>query len=101
MQEFGISTNKLTGQIPSSLFMSRLKLISFQAQGNSFTWKIPPELGKATHLQVLYLYSNNLTGSIPVELGELVNLNQLDLSVNWLTGPIPISFWWSSGISGA
>ncbi|TVU32656.1 hypothetical protein EJB05_24397, partial [Eragrostis curvula] len=92
MRDFGISSNNFAGEIPGALFASWPELISFQAQDNLFTGKIPSEIGKATKLKFLYLYLNNLTGSIPQEISELVNLEELDLSLNSLTGSIPSSF---------
>lgn len=56
---------------------------------NHFSGRIPNELGSATALTGLYLFSNELTGSIPSTLGNLVNLGGLLLSSNQLSGDIP------------
>ena len=50
---------------------------------------IPPELGRLTELQELYMSRNLLTGAIPPDLGELKNLTRLDLGGNYLSGAIP------------
>ncbi|MQL94998.1 hypothetical protein Taro_027662 [Colocasia esculenta] len=91
MREFGISANRLTGEIPAVFFRRWPRLISFQIQNNFFGGHIPPEIGLATNLNILYLFSNNLTGSIPPEIGNLANLWELDLSNNMITGQIPAS----------
>ncbi|CAN6219824.1 unnamed protein product [Urochloa humidicola] len=94
MREFGISSNYLTGDIPGILFASWPQLVSFQVHNNTLTGKVPlpPEVGRAIKLKILFLFSNNLTGPIPPEVGELAELQQLDLALNFLTGPIPSSF---------
>lgn len=45
---------------------------------------LPPELGKLTPLQSLWLWQNKL-GSVPPEIGELTNLQVLSLQYNQLT----------------
>ena len=56
---------------------------------SKLTGIIPPELGDATNLEVLFIQSNQLSGSIPPELGNLANLRELSLSRNRLEGTIP------------
>ena len=50
---------------------------------------IPPELGRLTKLEVLWLVNNRLQGTIPSELGNLAKLTNLWLSLNRLEGAIP------------
>ena len=47
---------------------------------------IPPELGRLSDLQVLYLHRNNLTGEVPGTLNSLSKLRLLYLYDNDLTG---------------
>jgi internalin A len=49
---------------------------------------LPPEIGRLTQLQSLYLSSNRL-GSLPPEIGQLTNLQSLGLSRNELSGLPP------------
>ncbi|KAL0321348.1 UNVERIFIED_CONTAM: LRR receptor-like serine/threonine-protein kinase FLS2 [Sesamum radiatum] len=58
---------------------------------NSFTGRIPPQLGSCSQLTQLILYANSLSGSIPAELGNLKNLQSMDLGDNFLNGSIPES----------
>ena len=79
----------------------------FDSEGKALTGQIPPELGRLTYLEGIYLGNPNtvcsagecrevderehsrLTGPIPAELGDLSNLEQLWLDENQLTGGIP------------
>ena len=65
------------------------RVVVLEMYGNGLTGPLPPELGKLTSLESLYLPRNALTGAIPLELGNLASLRTLDLSVNALTGQIP------------
>lgn len=65
------------------------RVVVLEMYGNGLTGTLPPELGKLTSLESLYLPRNALTGAIPPELGNLARLRTLDLSVNTLTGQIP------------
>ena len=51
--------------------------------------RIPPALGRLSHLVSLDLSGNRLAGPVPPELGELTNLEHLALSFNALKGPVP------------
>ena len=83
-----LSRNGLKGRLPPELG----KLTALQALyvvDNELSGRIPPELGRLSQLQVLSLGDNELSGSIPAELGRLQNLTVLNLGVNRLSGPIP------------
>ncbi|EOX94350.1 Leucine-rich repeat receptor-like protein kinase family protein [Theobroma cacao] len=93
ISELGLSNNSLSGQILPSLITNWTNLISLQLQYNSFTGKIPPELGLLTKLNYLFLLNNKLSGLIPTEIGNLENLIMLSLSTNQLSGSIPPTIW--------
>lgn len=58
---------------------------------NLMTGSIPPELAKASKLQVLRLYTNNIGGELPTELFRLKSLQILDLNYNAIGGKLPES----------
>ena len=86
--ELGLSTNNLTGKIPSQL--GRLSALAALAlDNNSLTGPIPPELGRLSDLEFLHLGNNALSGPLPHQLGRLDNLGFLYLDHNDLTGLLP------------
>ena len=50
----------------------------------------PSEVGQATSLQRLLMWSNTLSGTIPSTLQQLLGLRYLLLSDNQLSGTIPL-----------
>ena len=83
-----LSRNGLKGRLPPELG----KLTALQelyVVDNELSGRIPPELGRLSQLQVLSLGDNELSGSIPAELGRLQYLTVLNLGVNRLSGSIP------------
>ncbi|RCV32632.1 hypothetical protein SETIT_7G018500v2 [Setaria italica] len=109
MREFSISSNKHTSHFPGALFTKWSQITSFQLQNNSLTSRIPPEVGMAKKLKILYLFSNN-TRFLSPQLGELARLRELDLSTNSLMESIRSSLGhlkqltvlllYSNGLSG-
>eukprot|EP00261_Vitis_vinifera_P035165 XP_019076408.1 PREDICTED: probable leucine-rich repeat receptor-like protein kinase At1g35710 isoform X2 [Vitis vinifera] len=93
ISELGLSDNFLSGEISPYFITNWTELISLQVQNNSFTGKIPSEIGLLEKLNYLFLYNNMLSGAIPSEIGNLKDLLQLDLSQNQLSGPIPVVEW--------
>ena len=65
------------------------RVIGVSLHDNNLRGEIPPQLGKLSKLQILYLSSNHLTGTVPSELSNLSNLESLYLNENLLTGKIP------------
>ncbi|XP_039022465.1 receptor-like protein EIX2 [Hibiscus syriacus] len=75
------------------LYSTTLELVtSIDLSANSFTGKIPKELGSLIGLLSLNLSGNLLTGNIPDSIGNLELMESLDLSMNRLHGGIPSSF---------
>ncbi|VVA40458.1 PREDICTED: probable LRR receptor [Prunus dulcis] len=99
-----LQSQKLAGSLSPHIgnlsFLRELVLLN-----NSFSNKIPPEighlrrlqippsLGNLSFLEVLSLLDNNLVGSIPTSLGQLKNLTFLSLGSNNLSGTIPPSIY--------
>ncbi|XP_042032573.1 LRR receptor-like serine/threonine-protein kinase RGI5 isoform X3 [Salvia splendens] len=103
MEDLRISSNQLTGnipteignltkltllrEIPSSIFnISSLERVYL---GNNILTRCIPIFNSLTRLQILYLDSNNLMGGIPKEIGYLTSLQHLKFNKNNLTGNIP------------
>ncbi len=78
----------LNGRIPPAL--GRLShLVSLDLSDNGLAGPVPPELGELTNLEYLALSSNALEGPVPAELEDLEKLNVLRLSGNKLDRPFP------------
>ncbi|KAG8485004.1 hypothetical protein CXB51_021775 [Gossypium anomalum] len=89
LEEFIISENKLTGNVPSSICnLSSLALLDLSE--NSLSGTIPDCLENLCYLQTLDLQMNNFIGKIP---NSFVNnsLSRLLLNDNQLEGLVPSS----------
>lgn len=89
LQVLDLSSNNLSGPIPSEIctwlpFLTRLDL-----SNNQFTGSIPPNIGKCTYLNELSLASNKLSGSIPYEFSSLGRLKEFSVANNDLVGRVP------------
>ncbi|XP_044394852.1 receptor-like protein EIX1 [Triticum aestivum] len=87
LEELYLSSNRLTGSIPSLLTNITILDIS----KNNFSGVIPSNF-EAPWLQVLIIYSNRIGGYIPESLCKLQKLVYVDLSNNSLEGEIPLCF---------
>ncbi|KAM6581669.1 hypothetical protein CsatA_005443 [Cannabis sativa] len=83
-----LSSNKLTGEIPSEVTQFS-QLGALNLSRNNLFGKIPRKIGKLTNLQVLDFSYNKINGEIPTSLAEVFSLSYLDLSNNRLRGRIP------------
>jgi hypothetical protein len=85
---FDLSSNHLTGEIPTSIGnMRSMRLLNLSQ--NQLEGKIPASLSEISTLEQLDLANNNLSGEIPQELSQLSMLGVLDISSNNLCGLIP------------
>ena len=93
-------------------------LHSVEFEIKTLTGRLPPELGRLTHLENVYISNSDticegdncreiedderhqLTGPIPPELGNLTNLERLWLYDNELTGNIPAELGNLSSLNG-
>ncbi|MED6194966.1 hypothetical protein PIB30_033579 [Stylosanthes scabra] len=89
LEKLDLAQNKLTGQIPSGLFMLKNLSIVYLWQ-NKLSGVIPDSI-EASNLTVIDLTNNSLTGKIPDDFGKLENLSNLKLSMNSLSGELPQS----------
>ncbi|XP_040942248.1 receptor like protein 26-like [Gossypium hirsutum] len=92
LQEFLISDNKLTGEIPPSICnLTSLDILDLSK--NYFGGIIPSCLGNFSRgISVINLQKNNLSGKIPDFCVELNSLTTLALNDNKFEGLLPRSF---------
>ncbi|CAD6268175.1 unnamed protein product [Miscanthus lutarioriparius] len=88
LRSFNASTNKLSGDVPTSMVGSLLELV---LSGNQLSGSIPLGLFRYENLTLLDLSQNYLTGPVPDEFMSLPKLETLLLSGNKLIGEIPAS----------
>jgi Leucine-rich repeat (LRR) protein len=89
LTDLRISSNKLTGEIPESLYgLEKLEKLYFQ--NDNLTGALSADLAKLTNLTELYVDRNaNMTGSIPPEIGSLKKLARINISQTGIGGQIP------------
>ncbi|XP_024966866.1 probable leucine-rich repeat receptor-like protein kinase At5g49770 [Cynara cardunculus var. scolymus] len=88
-KHFHFGKNKLSGEIPSQLFSSKMTLKHVLFEDNDLTGTIPLTLGLVQNLEVLRLDRNRLSGEVPSNINNLTSVNQLFLSNNNLNGRLP------------
>ena len=83
-----LRNNGLTGEIPPDLGrLSELEMLFLLK--NRLSGEIPRELTELSKLQVLLLHENQLSGTIPPGIGEMSTLTHLRLNQNRLSGNMP------------
>ncbi|KAJ7959262.1 Receptor-like protein kinase [Quillaja saponaria] len=90
LQEFCVDDNLLNGDFPLG-FESLHNLTSLAIHQNFFTGQIPIAIGKLQQLQKFTIFENMLSGEIPDIFGNLTRLYFLLMGNNQLTGRIPTS----------
>ncbi|NP_001304296.1 Probably inactive leucine-rich repeat receptor-like protein kinase At3g28040-like precursor [Zea mays] len=90
LQSLDLSGNQLTGGIPTEMSLF-FKLRYLNLSRNDLRAPLPPELGLLRNLTVLDLRSTGLYGAMPADLCESGSLAVLQLDGNSLSGPIPDS----------
>ncbi|PHU02593.1 Protein ROOT HAIR DEFECTIVE 3 -like protein 1 [Capsicum chinense] len=69
--------NKLSGEIPTSLFHSNLSLIHLLAENNNFSGINSDTLGLVQTMKVLRLDRNSFIGSVPETLNDLTHVQEI------------------------
>ncbi|RVW85013.1 putative LRR receptor-like serine/threonine-protein kinase [Vitis vinifera] len=90
LQHFCIESNLFTGKLPRGIdkFQS---LISLTMQQNLFTGELPNSIGRLNKLQRIFVHENMFSGEIPNVFGNLTQLYMLTLGYNQFSGRIPVS----------
>uniref|UniRef100_A0A7C9E865 Leucine-rich repeat-containing N-terminal plant-type domain-containing protein n=1 Tax=Opuntia streptacantha TaxID=393608 RepID=A0A7C9E865_OPUST len=89
LQGLDLSSNDLSGEIPSNISAIIPYVTTLDLSSNSFSGKIPVGLANCTYLNVLNLDHNRLSGQIPPQLGQLSRLKKFSVANNLLVGPVP------------
>uniref|UniRef100_A0A5B7BYM0 Protein kinase domain-containing protein n=1 Tax=Davidia involucrata TaxID=16924 RepID=A0A5B7BYM0_DAVIN len=87
-----LSSNKLSGPIPSDISQRLPFVTTLDLSSNSFSGEIPLSLANCTYLNVLKLDHNRLTGNIPLQLGLLNRIKTFSVANNLLSGQVPQFF---------
>jgi len=85
---FEASANTLTGQIPPGFF-GRQKVLQYSLPFNEFTGTIPTEIGQMTLMNSLFLYNTLIEGPLPTEIGGLEKVQKLHMYDNLFNGTLP------------
>ncbi|KAF5176025.1 Receptor-like kinase [Thalictrum thalictroides] len=89
MTGLDLSSNHLSGPIPSNICQILPFLTSLDLSSNSFSGEIPLNLSKCIFLNVLKLDNNQFVGQIPLQIGNLNRLKTFSVTNNLLSGQIP------------
>uniref|UniRef100_A0A2P2JES3 Protein kinase domain-containing protein n=1 Tax=Rhizophora mucronata TaxID=61149 RepID=A0A2P2JES3_RHIMU len=89
LQMLDLSSNALSGPIPTQICSWLPYIVTLDLSGNSLSGSIPPEIVNCRFLNNLILSGNKLSGSIPYGIGRLDRLKRLSVVDNDLSGLIP------------
>ncbi|KAK3001129.1 hypothetical protein RJ639_022204 [Escallonia herrerae] len=92
LQTLDLSSNSLSGPIPSQICTWLPYLVTLDLSGNDLTGSIPADLVNCSFLNNLILADNKLSGNIPYQLSTLGRLKKFSVANNGLTGNIPAYF---------
>ncbi|WKA10445.1 hypothetical protein VitviT2T_028015 [Vitis vinifera] len=90
LQHFCIESNLFTGKLPRGIDKFQ-NLISLTMQKNLFTDELPHSIGRLNKLQRISVHQNMFSGEIPNIFGNLTQLFMLTLGYNQFSGRIPVS----------
>ncbi|KAF8391750.1 hypothetical protein HHK36_021984 [Tetracentron sinense] len=84
-----LSSNQLSGSIPSDISKIVPFVTTLDLSFNSFSGQIPFSLTNCSYLNVIKLDNNRLTGQIPLQLGQLTRIKTFSVTNNLLSGQVP------------
>ncbi|CAM0878642.1 unnamed protein product [Alopecurus aequalis] len=86
-----LSSNRLSGHVPSSLGNLSNQLQKLHLAGNQLSGEFPSGIANLHNLILLTLGNNRFTGVLPEWIGTLKTLQKIGLYTNFFTGVIPSS----------
>ncbi|GKU97042.1 hypothetical protein SLEP1_g10225 [Rubroshorea leprosula] len=89
LQNLDLSTNNLSGTIPTGICSWLPYVVSLDLSNNDLSGEIPPDLANCAYLNKLILSNNSLSGTIPYQLSSLGRLKAFSVADNKLRGPVP------------
>ncbi|KAM0062807.1 putative transferase [Helianthus debilis subsp. tardiflorus] len=84
-----LSSNHLTGQLPSNVSDFMRFLTTLDLSSNNVLGPIPSSFCNLSFINVLRLNNNQLTGQIPLELAGLDRIKEFSVANNRLSGQVP------------
>ncbi|KAI3757263.1 hypothetical protein L6452_04797 [Arctium lappa] len=90
MSGLDLSSNDISGPIPSDIGDVIPYVTSLDLSNNNLSGPTPPTIANCTFINVLRLENNHLTGRIPPEISGLDRIKVFSVANNRLSGPIPI-----------
>ncbi|KAI3750755.1 hypothetical protein L2E82_21549 [Cichorium intybus] len=90
MTGLNLSSNNLSGPLPSNLFDIIRFIVILDLSHNSLWGPIPPSIANCSYINVLRLDHNYLTGEIPPNLSELNRIKEFNVANNNLSGHVPM-----------
>ncbi|KAF2316204.1 hypothetical protein GH714_041545 [Hevea brasiliensis] len=92
LQTLDLSSNALSGPIPTQICTWLPYLVTLDLSNNEISGPIPPDLVNCAYLNNLILSNNRLSGPIPYVFSSLARLKKFSVANNDLTGTIPSFF---------
>ncbi|KAJ9152519.1 hypothetical protein P3X46_026079 [Hevea brasiliensis] len=92
LQTLDLSSNSLSGPIPTQICTWLPYLVTLDLSNNEISGPIPPDLVNCAYLNNLILSNNRLSGPIPYVFSSLARLKKFSVANNDLTGTIPSFF---------
>ncbi|GJW39738.1 kinase-like domain-containing protein [Tanacetum coccineum] len=83
---FSLSSNHVTGSLPSEIGNHLPNLECLQLWGNKLTGVLPPSLSNCSKLRILELRDNNFSGKLTIDFSELREIKSIFFQNNNLHG---------------
>ncbi|KAK4788050.1 hypothetical protein SAY86_019369 [Trapa natans] len=92
LEKLFLTSNFLSGELPSSVGNLSLHLQELCVDANSLTGRFPDELERYGNLTALSIFQNSFSGNFPISIGKASKLEKVEAYQNMFSGEIPESF---------